>query len=197
MSEIDSADTIKAQEDGQSDEGGFQGVQDPKLNSAFAAKRRAEEERDAAVAKAKEAEAEVQRLKNSPDAPVLRGDLHKINERQAKEELAKSESEDDKDIIENLDAILPYYTPRAGKETKEAIMRDLRTARVAYRYENPKKDTTSQDATRALQEGAQRGKGSPAPKATVSNPLEDRFAKRGGPDSWYPEARQSLKEKDS
>lgn len=184
MSENDTADTTEANESGQSGDQNTES-RDPKVDSAFAAMRRAEKAKEEAEAKAKALEEENKRLKESPSAPVTREDLYKMNEKQALETLAASESEMDKEIVENKDAILDYYKARNGRDSKDGIIKDLRTAYAAWRFENPKQDSSAKDAVRELQGGVQKGKGTP--QGIVDTKIDDsKFTLPKGPQDWYP-----------
>lgn len=119
-----------------------------------------------------------------PSSKVLtQEDFYKVNEKRAKEILEVSGSDEDKEIIQNFDAVFDYYIPRSGKDTEKAIIKDLRVARAAWRYENPLKDTTADDAKRNLTASSgTRG------KSTAVNEVkkdDSRFALPKGPKDWY------------
>lgn len=122
--------------------------------------------------------------KPEPQSFVTKEDFYKSNEKKAKELLAVSESPEDKEIAENFDDIFTFYKDRSGRETEGAIIKDLRTARAAWRYENPPKDTTAEDATRELKGTVQKGRSAPIPSSVDLS--SDKFSKPKGVDEWYP-----------
>lgn len=120
---------------------------------------------------------------------VTKEDFYKANEKDAKETLATSESATDKEISENFDAIFSYYKDRSGRDTVKGILKDLRAAHAAWRFENPKKDTAADDAVRDLT-GAPIQKGGAAPTPTKVEEGTNRFKTPRGPDEWYPKKKE-------
>lgn len=132
-------------------------------------------------------------VKDAPTAPLTKEDLFRANEKTVKMNLPKSDNPIDKEIAENFDAVFEFYKERNGRDTTDGIIKDLRTAHAAWRFENPLKANDSSDIVRDLQGSPQIGRQTPAPKAEKENPFDDKFGKKGGPDTWYPEARAELK----
>ncbi len=165
-------------------------IDDPETLREIAQKRgagytRVKGEREELKVKLEATVKELEELKKRTDPSktyITQEDLFKQNEKRVKEKLTLSEDEKDKEIAQNFDDVFKFYQPVNGRDTEEGIMKDLRSARAAWREQNPPKDTSAEDATRELQGTVQQGH---TGKAGVQETSE-KFKTPVGPESWYP-----------
>lgn len=75
---------------------------------------------------------------------LTKADFFKSNERKAIREITA-----DAEIKANWNEIVPFYTPRRGKETLEDILEDIKDAVTLYKARNPvvEKDDSASDLT--------------------------------------------------
>lgn len=118
-----------------------------------------------------------------PPAPsefLTKADFFKSNERKAIREITA-----DAEIKANWSEIIPFYTPRRGKETAEDIKEDIQDAITLYRARNPvapEKDSSATDltATPVVKTG-----GGPVDKTTPKPKDPPNFNLPKQPSEWY------------
>lgn len=137
----------------------------------------------------KKLEAENADLKTKATASedfVKKSELETENENLARQALNQSGNALDKEIVENWDELAPIYTKIAsrGKNSKEAIIEDLRDAQVVWaRNRATKQDTKATEAEIAAMRGTQ---GAPA-KKTDEKPSGPKVIKRSRKmEDWFP-----------
>ena len=116
---------------------------------------------------------------------MTKADFHKANERKA---ILSATA--DAEVKADWNKIVPFYTPRRGKETPEDILEDIKDAIIIFKARNPvvEKD----DSARVLTESpvAKAGSGvseKVAPK--IKDPPNFKLPKPV--ESWYPKKKDS------
>lgn len=143
---------------------------------------RAEAKKWRAIARRKDEKPEVKAEVPPPPSEFLtKADFFKSNERKAIREITA-----DAEIKANWDAIIPFYTPRRGKETAEDIREDLQDAITLYRARNPitpeKDDSVNQLTTTTV---VKTGGGPIDTKATKKAPELPNYNLPKQPSDWY------------
>lgn len=116
------------------------------------------------------------------DAPssefLTKADFHKANERKAILSVTA-----DEEVKANWDKIIPFYTPRRGKETPEDISEDIKDAIIIFKARNPEviKDDSALELTGSPVIKASGGTGKSAPK--TQDPPNFHLPKP--PSEWY------------
>ena len=125
---------------------------------------------------------EVKPVKVKPVVPpsefLTKADFHKANERKAVREATA-----DTEVKANWNEIIPFYTPRRGKETPEDILEDIKDAVTLYRAHNPvvgKDDSADQLTTTPVVKTG----GGVADKGTKT-PEPSNFKLPSQPKDWY------------
>lgn len=148
---------------------------------------------EAARAEAKKHRAIARRLdkkapEEKPDVAVpasqeflTKTDFYKSNERKAVREATANE-----DVKANWDKIIPFYTPRRGKETPEDILEDIQDAVTLFKARNPEvkvDDSAAQLQTTVVTQGTAAGV---APKKATDSPALPNYKLPTQPKDWYP-----------
>lgn len=90
-----------------------------------------------------------------------------------------------KDLNEHWADIIKLYVPRSGKQTSEAIVKDILDAHILFRARNPKQDDTDAEASRKISQEH----GKPTGQAdNGSKPPERKhiLPQTTSPKDWYP-----------
>lgn len=158
-------------------------IQDPEV--------RAEAKKHRAIGRrVDKGESPIEEPKPKADAPkqefLTKADFHRTNERKAvREAVANPE------VKANWDKIVPFYTPRRGKESPEDILEDIKDAITLYNARNPvvEKDDSARDlsVTPVAKSGGGEGGGKTPPKV-VAPP---NFKLPVPPKEWYQKKKES------
>lgn len=153
---------------------------------------------ETARAEAKKARAIARRLEKKEETPdpkpeakldtsqfVTKADFYKTNERKAIREIIAADAE----IKAVWNEIIPFYTPRRGKETPEDIAEDIRDAIILFKARNPEVITDDSADQLTVTSVIKTGGGSvdkvvPKPKDPPN------FKLPTGPQDWYPTAKK-------
>lgn len=145
---------------------------------------RAQAKKDRAIARRLAKKEETPKPEANPDTSkfLTKADFYKANERKAILEIQK----DDAEIKANWNAIIPFYTPRRGKETPGDIVEDIRDAIILFKARNPEspaKDDSKDELTASpvLKTG-----GGVVDKVTSKPKDPPNFKLPTDPKSWYP-----------
>lgn len=139
-------------------------------------------------AQAKKDRAIARRLAKKEDKPektdtskfLTKEDFYKSNERKAIREITA-----DAEIKAVWNEIIPFYTPRRGKETPEDIVEDIRDAITLYKVRNPappEKDDSANDLTASP---VMKTGGGVTEKVTPKPKDPPNFKLPTDPKSWY------------
>lgn len=122
-----------------------------------------------------------------PEQPVApkeefltKSDFYKSNERKAIREATA-----DAEVKANWNEIVPFYTPRRGKETPEDIMEDIRDAITIFNARNAK--STKDNGVDALTATpvAKTGGHAPGKQSSTATPPLQNFQLPTQPKDWY------------
>lgn len=111
---------------------------------------------------------------------LTKADFYKTNER-----VAIKAATADPEVKANWAEIVPFYTPRRGKETTEDIAEDIQDAITLYKARNP--EVVTDDSKNTLTETAVvKTGGGPIDKVTAKTPDLPGFKLPIQADAWYP-----------
>lgn len=118
---------------------------------------------------------------NAGDTPIT---ATQLNEREA-----IKEAEKDSVLNDNWQEVMKYYTPRHGKDSVKAILKDIEDAKTLFLKDNPDKAATDdqgeEDATATVAadtvkpKAGSQGNGKTTPRKSI-------LPKRTSPSEWYP-----------
>lgn len=118
--------------------------------------------------------------------------LAKANERSVIDALTKptlpngdENPEYDPDIDENWAEIIPFYTPRHGRQTANSIKEDLYDAKLLYQKRHPKKQGSE---TREIESDISSESGAPTGKSEGGKPTERKHVlpRTSSAQGWFP-----------
>lgn len=132
----------------------------------------------------------IARRKDEPkvEAPVVtaptpefltKADFFKSNEKNAIREATA-----DPEVKANWSDIVPFYTPRRGKETKEDILEDIKDAIILYKARNPEV-VTDDSANQLTASPVVKSGGGVADKVTPKPNNPPNFKLPTPPNQWY------------
>jgi len=146
-----------------------------------------------ALAEAKKYRAIARRLEKKEETPVptpevktdtsqfvTKTDFYKSNERKAIREIIA-----DAEIKAVWNEIIPFYTPRRGKETPEDIKEDILDAITLYKARNPDALATDDSVDQLMTTPVVKTGGGTVDKTTVKPKAPPNFKLPTSPDSWY------------
>ena len=110
---------------------------------------------------------------------LTKADFYKSNERKAIREITA-----DAEIKAIWNEVIPFYTPRRGKETPEDITEDIRDAITLYKARNPevvKDDSANQLVTTPVVKTG----GGVSDKTAPKTPNPPNFKLPSQPNTWY------------
>lgn len=116
---------------------------------------------------------------------LTKADFYKSNERKA-----RLLAEADPEVKANFDKILPYYTPRNGKETPEDILEDLKDAITVFKSRNPIVETDDSKRDLTVTAVVKTGGGGPVSQTAPKTAQPPNYKLPTQPSDWYkkPEA---------
>lgn len=145
---------------------------------------------ETARAEAKKNRAIARRLEKEPkvETPVVpatefltKADFFKSNERKAIREITA-----DAEIKAVWNEIIPFYTPRRGKETPEDIKEDILDAITLYKARNPDAPLKDDSADQLTTTSVVKTGGGTVEKGTKKIPEPPNFKLPSQPSGWYP-----------
>lgn len=112
---------------------------------------------------------------------LTKQDFFKSNERKAIREITA-----DAEIKANWNEIIPFYTPRRGKETPEDIKEDILDAITLYKARNPDAPAKDDSANDLTTSPVVKTGGGTVGKTTPKAPVLSNFKLPTQPSDWYP-----------
>jgi hypothetical protein len=123
---------------------------------------------------------------NDDDTPITKGEQRKVNEKEAIAAACQ-----DKEINDNFQEIVKYYSPRHGKESAKDILKDIKEAKTLWKADQEESDDDDDEeeddkksaAEIAADKGKPAGTGSKGDKKKESKHI---LPARTSVKDWYP-----------